>query len=118
MTPGWTTATWLAVSISSMTAMRSKETTIPPSTGIDAPDNPVPEPRAVTGTPSSAATRTTAATSSVVAGRATARGRTGVRPSPSSWQRSSETAPPTSTWSGPQMAANRSVIIVHPLGTP
>ena len=64
--------------------MRSKETTTPPATGIDAPESPVPEPRAVIGTPSSRAAVTMAATSAVEAGRATASGRTASRPSDSS----------------------------------
>ena len=35
--------------------MRSNDTTMPPSTGMHAPERPVPDPRAVTGTPASAA---------------------------------------------------------------
>ena len=64
--------------------MRSKETTMPPATGTEAPDSPVPDPRAVTGMPSSAAALTMAATWSVVDGRATASGRTGSTPRASS----------------------------------
>src|SRR3546814_11561291 len=63
VTPGCTTATWLSRSSSTMSAMRSKDTTIPSACGMQAPDSPVPEPRAVTGTPCSLAQVTTAARS-------------------------------------------------------
>ncbi len=84
-TPGSTTATKFSVSISTMAAMRSNDTTMPSATGMQAPDMPVPAPRAVTGTPLSSARRSTAATSSVVAGSTTAIGRWGVAESASSW---------------------------------
>ncbi len=48
--------------------MRSNDTRMPSGRGMQAPDRPVPEPRAVTGTPCSVAARRIAATSSVVAG--------------------------------------------------
>lgn len=71
MTPGWTTATWLPVSISSTEFIRSNETTSPPSTGRAAADSPLPDPRAVTGMPSAAAIFSSSETSSAVAGFAT-----------------------------------------------
>ena len=70
---------------------------MPSARGVAAPDNPVPEPRAVTGTPSCAATRTTPATSAVPAGRTTASGRTATPVSASSWVYSSGIASPVST---------------------
>ena len=91
--------------------MRSKETTTPPSTGTAAPDSPVPEPRAVSGIPSSAAAVTTAATSAVEPGRTTAAGRTGATVSDSSWHRSSPTASPWSTCAAPTRPARRSPIV-------
>jgi hypothetical protein len=74
-----------SVSISTMRVMRSNDTTIPPSAGMHAPDSPVPDPRAVTGTPWRSATPSTAATSPVVDGSTTATGLTGVAVSASSW---------------------------------
>ena len=65
--------------------MRSNDTTMPSGRGTQAPDMPVPAPRAVTGTRCSSARRSTAATSSVVAGSTTASGRCGVAVSASSW---------------------------------
>ena len=48
--------------------MRSNDTTMPPSTGMHAPESPVPEPRAVTGTPAlGGERRRSRATSAVVA---------------------------------------------------
>ena len=49
--------------------MRSNETTMPPADGMQAPDRPVPLPRAVTGMPSASASARTAATSAVERGR-------------------------------------------------
>jgi hypothetical protein len=76
---------WFSISISRICVMRSNEMTMPPRRGMHAPDSPVPLPRAVTGTPSSAASRTMPATSSVVVGRTTKSGRTQVAVSASSW---------------------------------
>jgi hypothetical protein len=73
-----------SVSISRMPAIRSNDTTIPPSAGMHAPDNPVPDPLAVTGAPCRPATRNVAATSSVAPGSTTATGLTGVAVSASS----------------------------------
>lgn len=70
VTPGWTTATWLVTSTSSTAFIRSKETSSPSARGIAAPDKPVPEPRAVTGTWLSEAILSSRATSSAVAGLA------------------------------------------------
>ena len=47
--PGSTTATRVAVSIS-MARIRSRLSTIPPSTAEDPPDRPLPAPRGTTGT--------------------------------------------------------------------
>ncbi len=58
---------------------------MPPWVGMQAPDSPVPLPRAVTGTRASSARRRMAATSAVVAGRTTASGRTGTAVRASSW---------------------------------
>ena len=110
MTPGSTTATWLAVSISRIASIRSKETTIPPDTGMAAPESPVPEPRAVSGTRSATAACTTAATSSAVPGRTTRRRRTASLPRDSSWVTSSSTRAPTSTWAAPTRSISRSSI--------
>ena len=55
--------------------MRVVTMTTPPSQGIAPPERPVPEPRAVTGSPCRRAMRTAAATSSAVSGRTTASGR-------------------------------------------
>ena len=59
MTPGWTTATWLSVSISRISFIRSNDTRIPSGLGTDAPESPVPLPRATTGIRFSSATRRT-----------------------------------------------------------
>ncbi len=74
-----------ALSISRTRFSRSNEITSPPRRGIAAPDKPVPEPRAVTGSPRSLATCSTAATSPVLPGRTTNAGSPGVRPRASSW---------------------------------
>ena len=55
--------------------MRDVPMTMPPSTGSEPPESPVPAPRGTIGKPCSAASRTHAATSSVVAGSTTMRGR-------------------------------------------
>ena len=83
VTPGCTTARRLATSTASTSRIRCKPTTTPSATGSAPPESPVPAPRATNGTPASWQARTTAATSSVVAGSATAEGetRTPVRPS-------------------------------------
>ena len=71
VTPGWTTATWLVVSTSRTAFIRSKEISSPSSRGRAAPDRPLPDPRAVTGTPCSEAAISSCETSSAVAGLAT-----------------------------------------------
>src|SRR3954454_483618 len=48
--PGSTTATWHPVSIS-MSVIRSRLSTSPPSTALAPPDRPLPAPRGTTGTP-------------------------------------------------------------------
>jgi hypothetical protein len=58
-----------------MRVMREVPMTIPPSTGRAPPESPVPAPRGTIGSPDSRAKRTHAATSSVVAGSTTMRGR-------------------------------------------
>ena len=85
VTPGSTTATWFAVSISTMRRMRSKASRIPSATGTAAPESPVPLPRATTGTPCELATRSTSDTSPVEPGMTTASGTTGTVVSASSW---------------------------------
>jgi hypothetical protein len=85
VTPGWTTATWFSVSISSTLFMRSNDTTMPSWRGLAAPDRPVPLPRAVTGVPVSVASARTAATCSAVSGRTTWAGVFGSADSVSSW---------------------------------
>ena len=84
MTPGWTTATRLAWSISRMAAMRVMTTVRAPSTPVAPPDRPVPAPRGTSATPWAAARRTIAATSAVEVGKATASGIPGWRYSVSS----------------------------------
>ena len=59
-----------------MRRIRASPITMPSATGSDPPDSPVPAPRATNGTRSRAQTRTTAATSSVVAGNTTSAGTT------------------------------------------
>jgi hypothetical protein len=54
--------------------MRAVDSTMPPSAGSAPPARPVPAPRAVTGTPRSAASRSSDATCSVVSGRTTTSG--------------------------------------------
>lgn len=82
VTPGWTTATWLVTSTSSTAFMRSNEISRPSARGIAAPDRPVPEPRAVTGTWFSVAALSSCATSSAVAGLARYAGRCGAWSAP------------------------------------
>ena len=68
MTPGWTTATWFAASISSIASIRSNEMTSPSGVGVQPPDRPVAPPRAVTPDVLLVARTEHAATSAVVAG--------------------------------------------------
>ena len=56
--------------------MRSNETTSPPGLGMQAPDSPVPAPRAVTGTRCSRAIFNAAATAAVSSGKTTTSGLT------------------------------------------
>ena len=85
VTPGCTTATWFAPSISRTRFIRSNDTTRPPLAGTAAPDSPVPEPRAVTRSPCAPATRSTAATSAVLPGRTTNAGAVAATVRLSSW---------------------------------
>jgi hypothetical protein len=71
-TPGWTTARRSAGSISRISRIRSVESTTHPSTAFAPPESPVPAPRGTTGMPCRAQAATTAATSAVDSGRATA----------------------------------------------
>ena len=73
-TPGSTTATMLAVSISRMLFIRSSARTMPPQTGTAPPERPVPPPRGVTGMRARLASFMIAAISSAVRGRTTASG--------------------------------------------
>jgi hypothetical protein len=59
--PGSTTATWQSVS-TSIARIRSRLSTMPPSTALDPPDSPEPAPRGTTGTPCVAAHRTAVCT--------------------------------------------------------
>ena len=63
--------------------MRESPITSDPVDGVAPPESPVPAPRATIGMPSSLASRTHAATSSVLAGKTTSAGvtRVPVRPS-------------------------------------
>ncbi len=63
--------------------MRAVPTTTPSAVGSAPPESPVPAPRGTTGTPSPWSTRTTPASSSVVAGSTTALGATRYWVSPS-----------------------------------
>src|SRR3954468_6494590 len=71
--PGSTTATWQDVSIS-MSVIRSRLSTMPPSTALDPPDNPLPAPRGTTGTRCAAAQRTAICTCAASSARTTAAG--------------------------------------------
>ena len=51
MTPGWTTASRLAWSISRIRFMRVKATVMPPAMPDAPPDRPVPAPRGTMGRP-------------------------------------------------------------------
>ena len=75
MTPGWTTATRFSRSISRIRSIAVKAMVRPPSIPAAPPDRPVPAPRGTIGTRSSAAIRTSSATSAVVVGKTTAPGR-------------------------------------------
>ncbi len=59
--PGSTTATWVAGSISTL-VIRSRLSTMPPSTAVEPPDSPLPAPRGTTGTSWAAAHRTAVCT--------------------------------------------------------
>ncbi len=74
ITPGWTTATKSCGLISRIRFMRSRQSTMPPFTGVQPPTYPKPAPRGVTGTPAWFAARRTKAVSSVLPGNTTASG--------------------------------------------
>ena len=74
MTPGSTTAIWLAGSMVLMAVIRSVDRTTQPSTALAPPESPVPAPRVTSGVPVAAQADTTSATSAVVRGRTTAAG--------------------------------------------
>jgi hypothetical protein len=61
-TPAWTTASRSKGSIRRIWLSRSSAMITPPSMALAPPDSPVPAPRAVTGTPNLAQTRTAATT--------------------------------------------------------
>ena len=65
MTPGWTRAMRLVVSMSTMASIRWSDTSTQPSTALAAPVRPVPAPRGTIGTPAARAASTTATTSAV-----------------------------------------------------
>ena len=71
--PGSTTATWQSASIS-IARIRSRLSTIPPSTALAPPERPDPAPRGTTGTPYAAAHRTAACTWPASSARTTAIG--------------------------------------------
>ncbi len=71
--PGSTTATWQSRSISTA-RIRSRLSTIPPSTALDPPDSPLPAPRGTTGTRCCAAQRTATWTCAASWARTTATG--------------------------------------------
>ena len=71
--PGSTTATWQAVSIS-IAPIRSRLSTIAPSTALDPPESPLPAPRGTTPMPCSAAQRTAVCTWPASSARTTASG--------------------------------------------
>ncbi len=79
MTPGWTTATRFAVSISRILSIAVKAIVRPPSMPVAPPDSPDPAPRGTTGTRNSVARRSSSDTWAVSVGSATAPGRPGVR---------------------------------------
>ncbi|OLT09769.1 hypothetical protein BJF78_06050 [Pseudonocardia sp. CNS-139] len=74
-TPGCTTASRSAGSISTIARIRSVESTTHPSTALAPPDRPVPAPRGTSGRRCRAQARTTSATSAVLRGRTTAAAR-------------------------------------------
>lgn len=69
-----------------MRFIRSNETTTPSDRGMQAPDSPVPEPRAVIGVPVALAHSTISRAWLAVSGHTIARGVTGSSPSASSWE--------------------------------
>src|SRR3972149_1065830 len=71
MSPGWTTARRFGTAISRIRAMRAKEITTPPNTGMAPPERPVPAPRGTRGTRFPAQKRASFATSAVSCGRTT-----------------------------------------------
>ncbi len=71
--PGSTTATWQPVSIS-IARIRSRLSTMPPSTADEPPDSPLPAPRGTTATRCAAAQRTATCTCSACSARTTAAG--------------------------------------------
>src|SRR2546430_16444429 len=73
-TPGSTIARMLSTSISRMRFIRARLINTPPRAGIAPPDNPVPAPRAVYGTPSPVHAGTTWLTPSLDNGDNTASG--------------------------------------------
>ena len=79
MTPGWTTATRFAVSISRILSIAVKAIVSPPSMPVAPPDSPDPAPRGTTGTRNSEANRSSSDTWAVSVGSATAPGRPGCR---------------------------------------
>ena len=78
--------------------------------GDGAPESPVPDPRATRGVCSATATFTMAATSSVLAGRTTAKGTTCGAPRASSWVTSSSASTGRSTLATPTMSRRASTI--------
>ena len=87
--------------------MRAKERSTAPSSGVAAPESPVPAPRAVTERPADRAACTTATTSSRSAGHTTYAGLPAGTPSASSAHRSAtDGSSPAITCSAPTASAS------------
>ena len=109
ITPGSTTAIWLARSIVLMAVISSVERTTQPSTALAPPDSPVPAPRVTSGVAVAAQADTTSATSAVVAGRTTAAGLPNGAHSASSWTKLPITSGSVMTVPAGRRAVNRSL---------
>src|SRR2546430_2527326 len=101
-TPGSTTATRAVASIATMRRRRAVETTIAPAQAIVPPESPVPAPRGTIAVPASCAAFTTAATSAVLPGTATALG--GWRSKPASYSQTRRSSARQKTLSSPQIS--------------
>src|SRR5512133_822143 len=106
ITPAWTTASRSSGSIERISLSRSSAMITPPSMALAPPESPVPAPRAVTGTPNLAHTRTADATSSLEIARINASGSPTGAHSASSWLRLSVMSRPTISASDGRAAAS------------